>query len=232
MGTAVSVMSETDATGVERIFESADRTFSLYRPDSELSRMALGQLTLPNASERVRAAYAEALEWRSATGGAFTPHRPDGVIDLNGTVKAMAVVEAGDLLFLNGSESWCINAGGDVLTSGLQPDGTPWSIGVVDPADRSAMLLSLELTGSRRAVATSGNAERGEHIWSAATAAFTQVTVVADDLVEADVLATAIIAGGQMTLEHVTSHWDVDVVTVDRFGELRATQGLLAALRA
>ena len=83
---------------VEAAFDAVDRRFSLYRPDSELSRIARGELALPNASAELRQSYADAVEWRSRTAGAFTPHRPDGVIDLNGIVKASAMAAAADLL--------------------------------------------------------------------------------------------------------------------------------------
>ena len=46
----------------------------------------------------MRACYSRALRWRSRTDDAFTPHRPDGVIDLSGIVKAEAMAAAGDVL--------------------------------------------------------------------------------------------------------------------------------------
>ena len=56
------------------------------------------------------------------------------------------------------------------------------------------------------------------------------MSVVANDIVTADVLATAIVAGSDDALDDVTSRWDVDVITVDRSGALRMTPGLLRAL--
>jgi thiamine biosynthesis lipoprotein len=82
-------------------------------------------------------------------------------------------------------------------------------------------------TGTRRALATSGSAERGDHIWTAGTrgAEFVQVSVAAADIVMADVLATAIVAGGTAMLHRATDHWDVDVLAVRRDGELLGTPG-------
>lgn len=249
MGTVVSLLlprgadehdTDADAADVDveveailvQIFAGFDRRYSLYRAESELSSIAHGSLSLAGASEELREVYAAALEWRSSTGGAFTPHRPDGVIDLNGIVKALAMQAAADALVLAGFQDWTLNVGGDVLSAGRQPDGTPWTVGIVDHADRATLLFAISLDEERPAVATSGTSERGDHIWRAlaATDSFAQATVVASDIETADVLATAIVAGGQETLDLVTRDWAVNVLTVSQTGELRATPGLVSAL--
>jgi FAD:protein FMN transferase len=121
--------------------------------------------------------------------------------------------------------------GGDLLASGRGPDGGPWTTGIVDPGDRSALVCAIELQQPRRAIATSGSAERGDHIWTAAgRSPFVQATVVADDIVTADVLATAIIAGGERMLRTACDRWPIDVLVVDRAGGLSATPGFRAAL--
>lgn len=228
MGTVVSLEwpgSKSQLTAVRDVFEAADRRFSLYRPDSELRRIADGSLELVDASAELREVYATALGWRGETGGAFTPHRPDDALDLNGIVKAWAMADAGRAL---GENDWCLNVGGDVLVSGQAGPGAPWVVGIVDPADRAGLLTSVPVVGSRRAVATSGSAERGDHIWTRGRerAEFAQVTVLADDIVTADVLATAIVAGGAASLDDLTGRFDVDVLTVDHEGGLRATPGM------
>lgn len=238
MGTMVS-LTVAEALGtseavaaVKRRFTAFDERFSLYKPDSELSLVASGQVALTASSDELRSTYAAALLWRTATGGAFTPHRPDGVIDLNGTVKALAMQAAADDLLDSGFTDWCLNAGGDVLCAGQQPNGSSWRVGVVDPMDRTALLVTLPVDGARHAVATSGSAERADHIWTATAIgrSYLQATVVADDIETADVLATAIIAGGPSALASIVERWSIDVLTVARDGSLCATPGLSAAL--
>lgn len=224
---------------VERVFAGLDETFSLYRPDSEASRLASGEFSLREASAAMRDRYADAHGWRLTTEGAFSPERPDGVLDLSGIVKGYAIARAGEALSSRGITDWCLNAGGDVLVMGspLPGSGASWAAGVVDPWDRSALLSAFELGGSaaagdgaRRALATSGSAERGDHIWTAGTrgAEFIQVSVAAADIVMADVLATAIVAGGTAMLHRATDNWDVDVLAVRRDGELLGTPGFRA----
>jgi len=228
MGTVVSLEwtgGGARFAAVEAVFEAADRRFSLYRPESELSRIADGSLELLDASAELREVYATALGWRGDTGGAFTPHRPDGTLDLNGIVKAWAMAEAGRAL---GDGDWCLNVGGDVFVSGRAAHDDRWVVGIVDPADRSGLLTAVPLANRRRAAATSGSAERGDHIWTRGRehAEFAQVTVLADDIVTADVLATAIVSGGSSALNDLTARFDIDVLTVDRDGGLRATRGM------
>jgi thiamine biosynthesis lipoprotein len=239
---------------VERLFAGLDETFSLYRPESEASRLARAEIRLPDASEGMRRLYADAVGWRLLTEGAFTPERPDGVLDLSGIVKGFAIQEAGTSLLALGLHDWCLNAGGDVLVSGspvpANPEsgnGQPWRAGIVDPEDRRTLIAGFPLggpAGAKLALATSGSAERGDHIWAAGAgrgagsvtpgrassgagrrAVFRQVSVAAADIVTADVLATAIVAGGLPMLDRATDGWDIEVLAVRTGGELLATPG-------
>ncbi|WP_395639908.1 FAD:protein FMN transferase [Pseudolysinimonas sp.] len=236
MGTMVSLVTEraVAADAVAAVFDAADRRFSLYRPDSELRRIAAGRLRLEESSPAMKAMYADALEWRQRTEGAFSPNRPDGVIDLDGIVKAAAMRDAGDVLDASDCGAWTLVVGGDILASGADPGaGARDAIGVVDPFDRGALVCSIMLRGRRRAVATSGSAERGDHIWlggQTAPADFVQVTVIADDIVTADVLATAIVSAGRAGLDDLCDRWPIDVFAVDRAGRSVATPGFRAAL--
>ncbi|MFE4543672.1 FAD:protein FMN transferase [Arthrobacter sp. NPDC056727] len=260
MGTVISLTVPTEAhkapqaaadelaaatAVVERLFTELDSIFSLYRADSEASRLMRGELSLPAASAEMRARYEEAAGWRLLTEGAFTPERPDGALDLSGIVKGHAIREAGMSLLALGMANWCLNAGGDVLVSGSPHPGSdaPWRAGIVDPADRRTLLAGFPLGGlplggypsgektadggTPAALATSGSAERGDHIWSATARAaeFLQVSVAAADVVTADVLATAIVAGGIPMLNRATAMWDIEALAVRANGELLATGG-------
>lgn len=233
-------VADGDPDLLERVIESFiafDRRFSLYREDSELSAVSRGDLALTAASAQLRNAYASAIGWRNRTGGAFSPHRPDRVIDLNGIVKALAMQAASDLLVASGQRNWCLNVGGDVLCAGTQSPDRPWSVGIVDPFDRSTLICAVVVSPATPAVATSGIAERGDHIWrnagdrSAPNAReFVQVTVVAESIESADILATAIIAGGPEMLDRATASFAIDAFAVAADGTLRSTPGFSAAL--
>ncbi|MCS5487647.1 FAD:protein FMN transferase [Curtobacterium flaccumfaciens pv. beticola] len=236
MGTVVSLRGADAPTAlaVRDVFVAYDRRYSLYDPDSALSRIAAGTLRLAAAPQDVRDTYALALDWRERTHGAFTPHRPDGVLDLSGVVKALAIRDAGavlDAVSRAGSADWMLAVGGDVLASGTQGDD-PWQVGVVDPLDRTRVVGVVPLGDDRRAVATSGTAERGEHVWRRAEPVFRQVTVVASDIVTADVLATAVLAGDEHDLASVTEDGSVDVLAFGVDGRVWATPGASAYVTA
>jgi len=235
MGTVVSLRGATPeaASEVRAVFAGYDHRYSLYDPSSVLSRVADGSVRLADTPSEVRDVYALAVDWRERTGGAFTPHRPDGVIDLSGVVKALAVRDAGAVLdaATDGDGDWMVSAGGDVLVRGHHRADDPWSVGVVDPAHRDTVVGVVRLEAPRRAVATSGTAERGEHIWRRATPTFVQATVIADDIVTADVLATAVVAGDEDDLRRLTSDADLDVLAFAVDGTVWATPGARSAVR-
>lgn len=234
MGTVVSLRGATPeaASEVRAVFAGYDDRYSLYDPSSVLSRVAEGALRLSDTPSEVRDVYALALDWRERTGGAFTPHRPDGVIDLSGVVKALAIRDAGAVLDAGSVDGdWMVSAGGDVLVRGHHRSDDPWSVGVVDPSRRDIVVGIVTLEAPRRAVATSGTAERGEHIWRRAAPTFVQATVIADDIVTADVLATAVVAGDTEDLRRLTSDTGVDVLAFGADGTVWATPGASGAVR-
>lgn len=207
MGTVASIRVDRpgrETAGLEdritTVVDALDHEFSRWDPHSPATAVAEGRLRLGDTSDEHRAVYAQAIEWRNRTGGAFDPHRPDGSVDLAGIVKALAIERVGDVLDELDAVGWVCSVGGDVLARGTTDGGRPWSAGIVDPADRTVLIRTVRLVARHRAVATSGTAERGAHIWSSSALPsedrFVQVSVVASDIVAADVLATAVMADG------------------------------------
>ena len=238
---------------IEQVFRDDDQTFSLYRPNSPLSRIARGELTLgaaSAASAAIREAYAAANDWRLHTNGAFTPHRPDGVIDLSGIVKARSMARAEQVLRDFDVTDAILDVGGDAVAHGTVAGG-PWMAGIVDPHERTVLLCRVPLgsiplcgiplgsipvgrlsrDGGWSAIATSGTSERGDHVWGLRPRMYSQVTVLAADIVTADVLATAILAGGPEMCSDALDRWDIDVLTVDLGGELTVSDRLRSMLQ-
>ena len=190
-----------------------DGLFSTYRPESPLSRRRRGDLAA--GSDEPLFAEVEGLCAVAAerTGGAFTAWLPDDAGELRydptGLVKGWAVDRAARELTGLTATSWSVNAGGDVLVGRhhhVPPEGAdaaPWRIGVEDPRDRTRMVAVVPL--STGAVATSGTAARGAHLYDpVAQQAVDRVgsmTVVADTLLWADVWATALFVGGDAARE-------------------------------
>ncbi|MEO0061382.1 MAG: hypothetical protein RL343_1000, partial [Actinomycetota bacterium] len=109
-----------------------------------------------------------------------------------------------------------------------------WRIGISKPVSIAApdagVLTVIDLKNtSFRAMATSGSAERGEHIWNPKAAGkeaptdLVQVSVVAEDLVTADVWATAAFAAGQRGVALLNAAPGIEALFILANGDLAAT---------
>ena len=184
----------------------ADRVFSTYRDDSWVSRLGRGEVTVEACPPEVAEVLAIGERARVESGGAFDVRRPgpDGtqVLDPSGVVKGWAVQRAAAPVLALAETDACLSAGGDMVCHVVAPDGVAWSIGVEDPLDPTRVLAVVPVR--RGAVATSGHAHRGFHVTDARTGrppeGVASVTVLAADLVTADVDATAAYAMGRAGL--------------------------------
>jgi thiamine biosynthesis lipoprotein len=202
-----------------------DTMFSTYRPDSEISRINTGTLRLSEAAREVRDVLAVYERLRSDTDGFFDARPAGTLLDPSGYVKGWAIQHVADLLARAGSVNHCVNGGGDVVCAGRPEPGRGWRVGVADPLRRHALLTTVEGTGPI-AVATSGLAERGAHIFDPHTGQpvteIASVTVVAADLVTADVSATAAAAMGlDRAGDWLATRSDLQAVLVSATGQVR-----------
>ena len=79
-------------------------------------------------------------------------------IGFGGIGKGFAAEQAKKVMTAMGADSGIVNASGDMAVWGEQPDGTPWTIGIVDPNARGRIFSYMNVTDM--AVATSGNYEK------------------------------------------------------------------------
>jgi FAD:protein FMN transferase len=79
-------------------------------------------------------------------------------IGFGGIGKGYAADKAKILLQLNGVGSGVVNASGDLVTWGRQPDGKPWTVGIANPYAKFQPFSYLDI--SNMAIATSGNYEK------------------------------------------------------------------------
>lgn len=201
MGTVVSFDVPPRAcaamTGAIQWLHWVDATFSPYREDSDVSRYGRGEVSLPECAPEL----ADVLEQAAAVGelsdGYFTT-TPGGRFDPSGLVKGWAVERAAAMLTEAGSPGHCVNGAGDVRCAGSRDPGEPWRIGIADPLRPG--LLALVLAGHDFAVATSGLAERGQHIINPHTGepatGYASITITGPSLTLADAYATAAFAMG------------------------------------
>jgi FAD:protein FMN transferase len=129
-------------------------------------------------------------------------------VDLNGIAKGYGVDVATRTLDALGVAHYMVEVGGEVRTKGLNASAEPWRIGIEQP-DANPQRARLVVPLSGRAMATSGDyriyfeqdGRRYSHEIDPATVTpiahrLCSVSVVADDCMRADALATALIVLG------------------------------------
>lgn len=211
-----------------------DARFSPFRPDSEATRFGRGEL----AADELSADLAEVLglsdRYERLTGGAFRSRISGRGLDLCGVVKGWAVQRVAERLRGAGAVNFCVNAGGDVVTSGAPEPGRCWRVGIRHPLRIDRMCATLSVGSA--AIATSGNYERGEHIVDGRTGrparGLLSITVVAADLTTADITATAAFALGRPGVEWAAGQPGCRVFAVTDDGQVYRSaelDGLLTA---
>jgi thiamine biosynthesis lipoprotein len=199
----------------ERWLHTADATFSTYRADSEIRRLARGDIDGADCSPLVRGVLAECDRLHAATGGYFSMYAT-GSLDPSGYVKGWAIQRASDILATHGSIAHCVNGGGDVQCMGWAAAGTPWRIGIADPRHPGELVTAV--SGANLAVATSGTAERGAHVVDPhsgrAADHLASITLVGAHLAMVEAYATAALAMGPAAREFVASLEDIATFAV------------------
>lgn len=179
-----------------------DEVFSTWRPDSQISRLGRGEITLDECHESVAEVLRLGDDARVSSGGAFDVclPGPDGVrrLDPSGVVKGWAVDRAVAPLVALADTDVCLSAGGDMVCHVADPDGEPWLIGIEHPLDPTRLVARVPV--HRGAVATSGSAHRGAHVVDARSGrpqeALASVTVIGARLTGVDIDATTALALG------------------------------------
>ena len=159
-------------------------------------------------------------------------------LDFGGIAKGYAAERCSSILQASGVEAALLTLGGNVQAVGTKPDGTPWAIGIADPAQPEQSLATLRFTGSLALVTSGGyqryfekDGVRYHHILDPKTgmpaqSGLASVTVLAQSGTLADALSTALFVMG---LDEATEFWrasdDFEAVFITDDGEIYATAG-------
>jgi FAD:protein FMN transferase len=197
-------------------FEFVDQVFSPFISDSEVSRIDRGELKPEDASPLVRQVLNLCRQFEIATGGYFSAWI-GGRLDPSGLVKGWAVDRACGILDGHGYRHYYVEAAGDARTRRPAGTGAPWRIGIRHPVERDKVTRVIQ--ADDLAVATSGTYEKGAHIrdphTGSAVTHWLSFTVVAADILEADVFATAAFAMGLRGLDFVEARPGFEAYAID-----------------
>lgn len=142
-----------------------------------------------------------------------------------------------ELLQKNGCTSGLVNVSGDINTWGKQPNGTDWSVGIINPMNKNKVFATFPLHDS--AVETSGsyekyvtfNGKRYSHIIDPRTGypatGIVSVSVFAKRTELADALATGIfVLGVEVGLDLVNQLKGIGCIIVDEKGAIHASKNI------
>jgi thiamine biosynthesis lipoprotein len=199
-----------------------DATFSPFRSDSEVSRLGRGEVTVDECVPEMASMLRACERLRTDSSGYFTVY-PGGQFDPCGYVKGWAIERAARI---NGE---IVNGGGDIQCLGERSAGEPWRLGVAHPLRPGELACAVVAPPAGFAIATSGVAERGAHIFDPVAArpalTFASVTVTGPSLTLADAYATAAYAMGDAARDWVESLPGFEALAITLDGETWRTSG-------
>jgi FAD:protein FMN transferase len=159
-------------------------------------------------------------------------------ISLGGIAKGYAVDRASKVLLEGGLSSFFVQAGGDLYTHGVKPDGREWQAGIRDPRGKEGSFFAM-LPVTDHAFSTAGDYERSyvvggkryHHILDPRTGrpatASRSVTIWATSALLADAIDDAVfILGPEKGLRLVESLDGVGAVIVDAANDIHVSKRL------
>lgn len=234
MSVAVEVLDpgvkSSDLNAVLDYFHEIDQTFSTYKKTSEISKINKKLLKIEDATPLVKKILKLSEETKHDTHGYFDI-KIEGFIDPSGLVKGYAIFEGSKMLMKKGYKNFYIEIGGDIDIRGLK-NGMKWKVGIKNPIKtlENAKVLYL----SDQGIATSGNYERGMHIYNPIKKKLANelasVTIVAQNAYEADRFATAVFAMGEKGIDFLEEKKGIEGFLITRDGKELVTNGFFQYL--
>jgi thiamine biosynthesis lipoprotein len=160
-------------------------------------------------------------------------------LDLGAIGKGFAADQIVKIINIFGITSAYSNLGGNVVTLGSKPDGSPWHIGIQHPRQEKTLLGSVAVTN--QSVVTSGDYQRFSsdssgtlfnHIIDPTTgypveSGLVSVTIISDNAMTADVLSTALfVMGINRGMELLMSFPKTEAILMDTEEKVFVSKGL------
>lgn len=206
-----------------------DHRFSHYDVRSEITRWMNGAPIGEAARRDIQFVRDQCILLNIASEGVFSAIDPvTGRLDTAGYAKGHAIGKAVQAVRSMGVQDFSITVGGDTFCSGRPDSKRTWTIGVADPTRKRRVMAVLEVRDG--AVATSGAAERGSHIWNRRpSSSLLSFTVTGPDIATADGYATIGFAMGESGIDWVGQHEGYSSLAIRADGVIISdARGLLA----
>jgi len=216
-----------DFKDIFRLFKKVDEQFSPYKKTSEVSRINRKEINPLEYSSEMKEIIDLSEKAKIKTDGYFDVYHKN-YFDPSGIVKGWVIQKAVELLRGRGFKDFYIDAGGDIYASGLK-DKKKWRVGIRNPFKYSEVIKVVSL--SNQAIATSGTAIRGDHIYNPhqkdkSRSQIASVSVLGKSILEVDLLATATFAMGEKGIDFINAYKSVESYMIDGKGIATYTSGL------
>lgn len=227
------VIEIVDSNATEEVFEevfdyliSIDERFSPYKKSSEITLYNEGKILKKDLSDDLKKIFELGEKTKNETDGFFNISH-DGKIDPSGLVKGWAIYHAGELLRKKGFKNFYVEIAGDIEIAGFNSEGKKWVIGIRNPFNKNENVKVVSL--SERGIATSGNYERGLHIYNPKEKKLAEeiasLTVIGPNVYEADRFATACFAMGKEGIYFIEKLSGFEGYMIDHNGLATFTSG-------
>ncbi len=216
-----------DLTTIFDYFQHIDEQFSPYKETSEVSKINRHDIVPSSYSPEMQ----EVIHWcrktQEETFGFFNPWH-NNVFDPSGVVKGWAIQRASDKLKEMGLPNHSVDAGGDIALSGHNEKNEDWHIGIKNPFKQDEIIKVLLLTDM--GIATSGTYIRGQHIYNPyhpddTITEIVSLTVLAQNVFEADRFATPAFAMGRKGIEFIQDKEGLEGYMIDSDGVATYSDG-------
>jgi len=215
-------------------FRYVDEKFSTYKDTSEITQINKGVLKEEDYSEDMKEIFKLSELTKKETNNYFDIRTPENSFDPSGLVKGWAIHNAALIFKRRGIKNFCIEAGGDIETFGINSEGKPWTVGIRNPFKNEELVKILQIKD--KGIATSGTYIRGQHIYNPNNKRekledVASLTVVGPDIYEADRFATAAFAMGKEGIMFIEKLPGFEGYMIDRNGIATMTNGFEQYIR-
>lgn len=213
----------------EEIFEFltyVDEKFSTYKDTSEISRINRGELEPKEYSDDMKLIFELAEQTKNETDGFFDVGEA-GNCDPSGIVKGWAINEAAKKLNKK-FKNYYLEIAGDIQVNGRNKNNEKWRIGILNPLTKKELVKIIGL--ENQGIATSGNYERGTHIYNPKNKnklvdGIASISVIGPNIYAADRFATAAFAMEKDGINFIEKQNGLEGYMIDNNGIATMTSG-------
>jgi thiamine biosynthesis lipoprotein len=187
--------------GINKVFDYfkyVDEKFSVFKKDSEITKINNGQILEKDYSRDMEEIMKLSEQTKKETNGYFDIIDNNRKYNPSGIVKGWAIYNAAELLIKMGYENFYVDAGGDIQVHGKNEQKSDWKIGIKNPFKMNEIIKVVYLD-KNQGIATSGTYIRGQHIYNPKDrkeemSEIVSLSVIGPNVYEADRFATAAFA--------------------------------------